>query len=104
MFFSKLVTYMFLYWLPMYIQYSTTLTSEYSAYASVAFDIGCIVGALLAGIFADRTRAPGLTCIVMLILAIPSLLLFEFFGSKGIIWLVLLQGLAGIMVFGPYSL
>lgn len=88
----------------MYIQHSTTLTSEYSAYASVAFDVGGIIGSLLAGIFADRTRAPGLTCIVMLIFAIPSLLLFEFYGGKGIVWLVLLQGLAGIMVNGPYCL
>lgn len=95
---------MFLYWLPMYIKHSTSLSPELSAYMSVPFDIGGIIGALTAGILADRTGASGLTCIIMLFCAIPSLFLYQSLGSMNLVANILLQTLAGAMVNGPYCL
>lgn len=43
-----------------------------SAYSSTPFDIGGAIGAIGAGIIADRTGAPGLTCIFMLFLTLPG--------------------------------
>ena len=104
LFFSKLVSYMFLYWLPMYIKKSTSLSPEFSAYMSVPFDLGGILGSVAAGIIADRTGSAALTCIVMLGCAIPSLFLYQSLGHVNLIANILLQTLAGVMVNGPYCL
>lgn len=53
-------------------QQLATLGAEHSAYMSTPFDVGGILGAVVAGIYADRTGASGLTCIVMIFFAIPS--------------------------------
>ena len=71
---------------------------------SVPFDIGGIVGAVLAGYYADKTGASGLTCIVMLFFAIPSLFMYQLFASYSLLVNILLQTLAGILVNGPYCL
>lgn len=104
LFFAKLVAYMFLYWLPMYIRHSTTLSPEYAAYMSVPFDIGGVIGSMMAGILADRTGSPALTCIVMLVCAIPSLFMYSALGSLNLASNIILQTLAGAMVNGPYCL
>ena len=88
----------------MYIKQTSSLSAEYSAYMSVPFDIGGIIGSMAAGILADRTGSPALTCIVMLALAIPSLFLYATLGSLGLWSNIILQTLAGAMVNGPYCL
>lgn len=72
LFFAKLVSYTFLYWLPRYINDSTHASSSNSAYLSVPFDLGGIIGGVLAGYVVDRTGASAITCVVMLLCAIPS--------------------------------
>lgn len=104
LFFSKLVSYMFLYWLPMYIKKKTDLSSEYSAYMSVPFDVGGILGAVIAGFAADRTKCSALTCIVMLLVAIPSLFAYMELASISIAVNIVLQCLVGAVVNGPYCL
>ena len=52
-------------------------TSEDAAYFSTLFDIGGIVGGILAGIATDYTGKSASVCALMLIAAIPSL-----FGYK----------------------
>lgn len=106
---------------------SATLNAENSAYMSTPFDVGGILGAIMAGVIADRTGASGLTCIVMLIFAIPSVSInyrnFNHFSDKtltglltlqlyiyllygGISFLsnIALQFVAGAFVNGPYAL
>lgn len=39
---------------------------------SVPFDLGGIIGGILAGYVVDRTGASAITCVIMLLLAIPS--------------------------------
>jgi len=43
-----------------------------SAFLSTPFDVGGAFGAIGAGILADRTGSPALTCIMMLLLTIPG--------------------------------
>ena len=57
-------------------QFSAGESSSNSAYLSVPFDLGGMLGGVLAGYVVDRTGASAITCVVMLLLAIPSVSLF----------------------------
>ncbi|CAG2164142.1 unnamed protein product [Oppiella nova] len=104
LFFAKLVSYTFLYWLPKYIGASTDSSSSDSAYLSTPFDLGGIVGAVVAGHLVDKTGASALICSVMLLCAIPSLFLYQLYGIASESANILLQILAGAFVNGPYAL
>lgn len=104
LFFSKLVSYTFLYWLPRYITSSTNNNSEDAAYLSTWFDVGGVAGAILAGHISDKYRANGITCNTMLLLAIPALLAYQKLGTISTLHSVLLLLLAGALVNGPYCL
>uniref|UniRef100_A0A6G1SLU5 Sugar phosphate exchanger 2 n=1 Tax=Aceria tosichella TaxID=561515 RepID=A0A6G1SLU5_9ACAR len=104
LFFSKLVSYTFLYWLPRYIASSTTNNSEHSAYLSTPFDIGGIAGAILAGHLSDRFKVNGIICNIMLLMAIPSMFSYQKFGAYSSMHNILLQLVVGLLVNGPYCL
>lgn len=104
LFFSKLVSYTFLFWLPLYIQSSTTLSAQYSADLSILFDIGGIVGAIAAGLISDYSGMPATTCTVMLLLAAPSLLVYQQCGAISLSLSISLLFVAGVLVNGPYAL
>ncbi|XP_076310504.1 glucose-6-phosphate exchanger SLC37A2-like isoform X2 [Tachypleus tridentatus] len=104
LFFAKLVSYTFLFWLPKYIFASTTSGSQESAYLSVPFDIGGIIGGVLAGYIADQTGASAVTCVSLLGMAVPTLFLYEAFGSVCMFSNVVLQVIGGAAVNGPYAL
>jgi OPA family glycerol-3-phosphate transporter-like MFS transporter 1/2 len=61
LFFSKLVAYTFLYWLPFYIRHTpiggNVLSAEAAGDLSVLFDIGGVAGGILAGHLSDRFNA-----------------------------------------------
>lgn len=71
LFFSKLVSYTFLYWLPLYIQSSSQFGPSLSADVSILFDVGGIFGAIVAGMVSDLSGMSATTCSVMLFLAAP---------------------------------
>jgi OPA family glycerol-3-phosphate transporter-like MFS transporter 1/2 len=48
------------------------MTSEIAAYYSIFFDVGGILGGILAGTATDLTGKSASTCAVMLIAAIPT--------------------------------
>ena len=73
LFFSKLVSYTFLYWLPNYIHSTAHVDAQESAILSTIFDLGGIIGGTMAGIVSDTTHRPATTCLVMLILAVPTM-------------------------------
>ncbi|KAJ6415382.1 hypothetical protein OIU84_004221 [Salix udensis] len=65
LFFSKLVAYTFLYWLPFYISH-TAIDGKYlsdgtSGNLSTIFDVGGVVGGILAGHVSDRLDARAIT-------------------------------------------
>lgn len=104
LFFAKFVSYTFLYWLPRIIKDTTNSSSANSAYLSVPFDLGGMIGGVFAGYVVDRTGASAITCIIMLLLAIPSLYLYLLYGAMSNISNIVLQVIAGTFVNGPYAL
>lgn len=124
LFFSKLVSYTFLYWLPLYIQSSSewirwfdidfqvnftlfcpaSLGASHSADLSTMFDVGGIVGAIAAGVLSDYTGMSACTCAGMLIFAIPLLIVYQTFGTTSLAINIFLLFIVGIVVNGPYAL
>lgn len=104
LFFSKLVSYTFLFWLPRYIKATTSNDSEHSAYLSTPFEIGGILGAIIAGYLSDKFKANGTICNVMLLLAIPSLYAFQKYGTRSVYTEVTFLLMTGILTYGPAGL
>lgn len=108
LFFSKLVAYTFLYWLPFYITH-TEIEGEYlsdttAGTLSTLFDVGGILGGILAGHISDRLDARALTAASFMYLAIPSLFLYRAYGSISLTYNVILMFITGMLVNGPYAL
>ncbi|CAN0902537.1 Putative glycerol-3-phosphate transporter 1 [Linum grandiflorum] len=65
LFFAKLVAYTFLYWLPFYISHTAIdgkyLSTETAGNLSTLFDVGGVVGGILAGHISDRLDARAIT-------------------------------------------
>merc|ERR1712227_855833 len=77
LFFSKLVSYTFLYWLPNYIHITSHVDAQESAILSTVFDLGGILGGIVAGLVSDSTGNPASTCLVMLVQAIPCMYIYQ---------------------------
>ncbi|KAK3588815.1 hypothetical protein CHS0354_028463 [Potamilus streckersoni] len=104
LFFAKLVSYTFLFWLPNYINDNTDYDPEVSADLSTLFDVGGIAGGIAAGVFSDYTGARAVPCALMLALAAPALYVYNLYGSLNYANCVGLLLAAGFFVNGPYSL
>jgi len=119
LFFAKLVSYTFLYWLPNYIHTRSHVNAEESAFLSTVFDWGGIIGGIIAGVITDRTGMSATVCSVMLVVAIPTMYLYENLVSdicpisqiQGVpvhnacfTWNIVVLGLTGVLVNGPYAL
>ncbi|XP_072381827.1 glucose-6-phosphate exchanger SLC37A2 isoform X2 [Diabrotica undecimpunctata] len=104
LFFSKLVSYTFLYWLPLYLNASTSMSASLSADVSVLFDVGGIVGAIVAGYLTDKTDMPACTCSIMLLLAAPMMLFYEGISIDHIGLNMIVLVIVGLLVNGPYAL
>ncbi|XP_046666181.1 glucose-6-phosphate exchanger SLC37A2 isoform X2 [Homalodisca vitripennis] len=104
LFFAKLVSYTFLYWLPQYIKTSTSLGPAESADLSTVFDVGGIVGGIAAGIISDYSGKSASTCAVMLVVAVPVLQIYNLYGAHSLALNFGLLLVAGLLVNGPYAL
>lgn len=108
LFFSKLVAYTFLYWLPFYIRHTAVagvhLSHKTAGILSAVFDVGGVLGGILAGYISDLIEARAITSIVFLLLSIPALILYRVYGSIGMYINIALMFLSGLLVNGPYSL
>ncbi|KAE8661845.1 putative glycerol-3-phosphate transporter 4 [Hibiscus syriacus] len=85
LFFSKLVAYTFLYWLPFYLS-QTEIGGEYMSVNSAGnlstlFDVGGIVGGILAGYISDKLKAQATTAATFMFAAIPSMILYHLYGN-----------------------
>ncbi|CAH9134165.1 unnamed protein product [Cuscuta epithymum] len=108
LFFSKLVAYTFLYWLPFYLS-QTAIGGEYVSVKSAGnlstlFDVGGIAGGILAGLLSDWFDARATTAATFMYAAIPAMLLYRVFGGVSKALNILLMFLAGLFVNGPYAL
>ncbi|XP_030754995.1 glucose-6-phosphate exchanger SLC37A2 isoform X2 [Sitophilus oryzae] len=104
LFFSKLVSYTFLYWLPLYVNASTTMGATLSADLSTLFDVGGIAGAVIAGVMSDKSEMPATTCVAMLSLAGPMMFIYQKFSVVSIGLNMILLIIVGVLVNGPYAL
>jgi len=104
LFFSKLVAYTFLLWLPRYINNTTDFDASVSANLGTLFDVGSIVGGILAGLLSDVTGMSAITCSVMLLIAVPLLFVYQSYGAVSIATNISLLIIIGIFVNGPYAL
>lgn len=156
LFFSKLVAYTFLYWLPFYIrqtrkphipQFHNFITHDHISichriticfwqqmhelemYAdgvffalllaaidgkildektagqlSTLFDVGGVVGGIMAGHISDKMNARAITAAGFMYLAIPAMFLYRTYGSVSLTLNIVLMVTAGMLINGPYAL
>ncbi|XP_046874003.1 glucose-6-phosphate exchanger SLC37A2 isoform X1 [Hypomesus transpacificus] len=102
--FAKLVSYTFLYWLPLYIANVAHFDSKKAGDMSTLFDAGGILGGIIAGLVSDYTGGRATTCYVMLILAAPMLFLYNQVGQNSLGTTIGTLLLCGGLVNGPYAL
>ncbi|KYO35816.1 glucose-6-phosphate exchanger SLC37A2 isoform X1 [Alligator mississippiensis] len=102
--FAKLVSYTFLYWLPLYIVNVAHFGAKEAGDLSTLFDAGGILGGILSGLISDYTGGRATTCCVMLILAAPMLFLYNHVGQNGLGTSVGMLIVCGVLVNGPYAL
>ncbi|XP_076883856.1 putative glycerol-3-phosphate transporter 1 [Bidens hawaiensis] len=108
LFFAKLVAYTFLYWLPFYISH-TAINGEYlsntaAGNLSTLFDVGGVVGGILAGHISDRLDARAITAASFTYCAIPALYLYRSYGHISTSINIILMLIIGMFVNGPYAL
>lgn len=108
LFFAKLTAYTFLYWLPYYISSTVvggrSLTPSEAGNLSIIFDIGGVLGGILAGKLSDSYGAPALVCCGFVYTAIPVLYLYRAYGAISFTINIALMASAGFLVNGPYAL
>ncbi|CAL8265910.1 unnamed protein product [Lota lota] len=102
--FAKLVSYTFLFWLPLYITKAAHLDAKKAGDLSTLFDVGGIVGGILAGVISDKLGKRATTCAVMLLLAAPTLYGFSMISQLGLGPTVAMLLVCGGLVNGPYAL
>jgi OPA family glycerol-3-phosphate transporter-like MFS transporter 1/2 len=108
LFFAKLVAYTFLYWLPFYISH-TAIEGRYLSNAeagnlSTLFDIGGVVGGILAGHISDHLDARAITAASFMYCTIPALYFYRSYGHVSMTLNIILMLIAGMFVNGPYAL
>ncbi|KAJ0442846.1 putative ABC-type glycerol 3-phosphate transporter [Helianthus annuus] len=108
LFFAKLVAYTFLYWLPFYISQSA-IDGEYlsdveAGNLSTLFDVGGVVGGILAGHISDRLNARAITAASFMYCAIPALYFYRNYGYVSMTINIILMLVTGMFVNGPYAL
>lgn len=108
LFFAKLVAYTFLYWLPYYISSTKvggrSLSAEEAGKLSILFDVGGVIGGIVAGFLSDASSSPAIVSCSFVYVAIPVLYLYREYGSFSFSVNILLMMLAGFFVNGPYAL
>ncbi|KAL6903367.1 hypothetical protein ACP4OV_004180 [Aristida adscensionis] len=108
LFFCKLVAYTFLYWLPFYISHTAIggqyLSDSSAGVLSTLFDVGGVVGGILAGHISDHLDARALTAASFTFSVIPALFFYRIYGSVSLTWNIVLMFITGMLVNGPYAL
>lgn len=102
--FAKLVSYTFLYWLPLYISNVAHFEAKEAGDLSTLFDVGGILGGIMAGLVSDYTGGRATTCCVMLIFAAPMLFVYNTFGQRSLGTTIGMLMVCGGLVNGPYAL
>ncbi|KAI5080065.1 hypothetical protein GOP47_0005544 [Adiantum capillus-veneris] len=84
LFFTKLVAYTFLYWLPFYIRH-TEIDGHYLSEAtagnlSTVFDVGGTIGGIMAGHLSDKLNARAMVAAAFTYASLPALVLYRIYA------------------------
>ena len=82
LFFAKLVSYTFLFWLPNYISEMSGVNASDSGFMANFFEYGGIIGGIVSGLLMDLGLGGGLVCASCLILAIPTMFCYQSLASE----------------------
>ncbi|XP_066328192.1 putative glycerol-3-phosphate transporter 1 [Miscanthus floridulus] len=110
LFFCKLVAYTFLCLSVFVFHFLVTKiicwwrTDSTAVVLSTLFDLGGVIGGILAGHISDRLDARALTAASFTFSGIPALFLYGVFGSISLYWNITLMFITGMLVNGPYAL
>ena len=80
------------------------LSSEAAGNLSTLFDVGGVVGGILAGHISDRLDARAITAASFMYCTIPALFLYRIYGHISLVANIGLLLIAGMFVNGPYAL
>eukprot|EP00731_Ephydatia_muelleri_P011987 Em0006g881a len=88
LFFTKLVGYTFLFWLPLYIYRSNDgfiggmrISNQFSDWLSTFFDVGGLFGTILCGAVSDIIDTRAVIIAVFLYTSVPLLFLYRTYGA-----------------------
>lgn len=108
LFFSKLIAYTFLYWLPYYIKSTRIegrmLSAKQAGDLSTLFDVGGVAGGIMAGHLSDKSGASALVATSFTVASVPFLYLYRYYGNVSFMVNVALMMICGFCVNGPYAL
>lgn len=80
------------------------LSNEQAGNLSTLFDVGGVVGGILAGHISDRLNARAITAASFMYCAIPILFLYRSYGHISMSINIILMLITGVFVNGPYAL
>lgn len=80
------------------------LSNEDAGNLSTLFDVGGVVGGILAGYISDRLNARAITAASFMYCAIPTLFFFRSYGHMSMTLSIVLMLITGMFVNGPYAL
>ncbi|XP_033641154.1 glucose-6-phosphate exchanger SLC37A2-like isoform X1 [Asterias rubens] len=104
LFFCKLVSYTFLFWLPFYIDSTTDLNDAQSADLSTLFDVGGVLGGIVIGFLSDVTGASATVSFVALIISAPLVYIYNAFGYINLASSIGLMMVTAFFTNAPYAL
>lgn len=96
----KLVNYSFFFWLPTYLTQGLHWKDDKSVEFSNFYDLGGIIGGMVAGIISDLMGVRSPIVSLMLILSVGSILCFNFLSGTYTVTIAILI-INGIMIGGP---
>lgn len=80
------------------------LSSEAAGNLSTLFDVGGVIGGILAGHISDRLDARAITAASFMYCAIPALFFYRAYGYVSLPVNIVLMFITGMFVNGPYAL
>lgn len=80
------------------------LDEQTAGQLSIMFDVGGVVGGILAGHLSDKMNARAITAAGFMYTAIPALFLYRTYGSVSLPVNIALMMTAGMLINGPYAL
>lgn len=104
LFFLKMVKYTFFYWIPVYIQYSTTYGYRKNSLIPMALYVGGMIGSVTVGLLYDFTGCSAIICTCFMLLAFPAIYVLHYWSKTGNVWTeIFVKLFTGFTLEGPFT-